>query len=64
MQLLKSLDNIRIGKKLMAALALVIALMVLNGWVALSRLALLDESATQTYTNWLVSTSRVRHLRS
>jgi hypothetical protein len=59
MQLLKSLDNIRIGRKLMAALALVIALMVLNGWVALSRLALLEESATQTYTNWLVS---IRHL--
>ena len=59
MQLLKSLDNIRIGKKLMAALALVIALMVLNGWVALSRLALLEESATQTHTHWLVS---IRHL--
>ena len=59
MPLLKSLDNIRIGRKLMAALALVIALMVLNGWVALSRLALLEESATQTYTNWLVS---IRHL--
>ena len=59
MPLLKSLDNIPIGRKLLAALLLVIALMLVNGFVALSRLGLLDESASQTYSSWLVS---LRHL--
>ncbi len=59
MQILKALDNIPVGRKLLASLVLVLALIAGNGFIALSRLSLLDESATQTYSNWLLA---IRHL--
>ena len=61
--MLKRFNNIAIGRKLMAALALVIGLMVINGVVSVSRLALLDQNATQVYSSWLVSLRHLSDLR-
>ena len=59
MQFLKALDDIPIGRKLTAGLITIIVLMLVNGWVGLSRLHLIDDSATDTYSHWLIS---IRHL--
>ena len=60
---LRALNNTSIRRKLLAALVVVISLLALNHLVALSRLSLLNDSATHTYSNWLISLRHLSDLR-
>ena len=63
MQLMKIIDNSPIGRKLLAALLLVIALIAANGFVGLWSTAKLNESATETYTIWLTAMRQLSDVR-
>jgi signal transduction histidine kinase/DNA-binding response OmpR family regulator/HAMP domain-containing protein len=63
MQFLNITDNSPIGRKLLAALLLVIALIAANGVVALWSIARLDQSATETYTTWLSAIRQLSDVR-